>query len=65
MNISASDQNGVMVFVLEGRIDSVGASEMDGALQKAAGQGKYKMVLDMSDVTVYQQRRIYALWPIF
>ncbi|RPJ01288.1 MAG: anti-sigma factor antagonist [Chloroflexi bacterium] len=51
MHISASDQHGVTVFVLEGRVDSAGAGEMDGALQSAAAQGKNKMVLDMSGVT--------------
>jgi anti-sigma B factor antagonist len=51
MHITARDQKGVTVFVLEGRVDSTGASEMDSALQDAAAEGKHKMVLDMSSVT--------------
>jgi anti-sigma B factor antagonist len=51
MHISSNDQHGVTVFVLEGRVDSAGAGEMDGALQSAAAQGKNRMVLDMSAVT--------------
>ena len=50
MNIAERAKEGVTVFVLEGRIDTQGAVEMDKALQAAVAQGKHKMVLDMAEV---------------
>ena len=50
MNITERNENGVAVFVLNGRVDSIGAAEMDEVLQAAAGEGRTKMVLDMSKV---------------
>ena len=50
MNIFEHDENGVTVFELEGRIDTPGAVDMDLALQAAAAEGQYKMVLDMAKV---------------
>jgi anti-anti-sigma factor len=50
MNITERVENGVTVFVLQGRIDTQGAVEMDKALQGAVAQGKHKMVLDMAEV---------------
>jgi anti-anti-sigma factor len=50
MNITERAENDVTVFVLEGRIDTQGAIEMDAALQAAVAQGKHKMVLDMAEV---------------
>lgn len=51
MKISESEQNGVSVFTLEGRIDTEGSVDLDLALQSAVADGKHKMVLDMSQVT--------------
>ena len=51
MRITKRDHNGVAVFVLEGRVDSVGAGEMDAALQTAVGEGRHRNVLDMAGVT--------------
>ena len=50
MNITQRDQNGVIVFELDGRVDTQGALDMDLALQAAVSGGKYKMVLDMAQV---------------
>ena len=50
MNISERVENEVTVFVLEGRIDTKGAVEMDQTLQAAVSQGQHKMVLDMAGV---------------
>jgi anti-anti-sigma factor len=50
MNITEREENGVSIFTLEGRIDTQGAVDMDLALQAAVSAGKYKMVLNMSDV---------------
>lgn len=50
MNITEREQNGVSVFVLDGRVDSEGAVDLDLALQTAVTEGKHKMILDMSQV---------------
>jgi anti-anti-sigma factor len=50
MEIFERDENGVTVFVLEGRIDTAGAVDMDLALQAAVSEGKHRMVLDMAKV---------------
>jgi anti-anti-sigma factor len=50
MDIIERDESGVAVFVLDGRIDTAGAVDMDLALQSAAADGKHKMVLDMAQV---------------
>jgi len=51
MQITSRDENGNAIFVLVGRVDSVGAAELDQALRSAAAEGKRKMVLDMSGVS--------------
>lgn len=50
MNITEREEKGVSVFVLEGRIDTQGAVDLDLALQAAVSEGKHKMVLNMADV---------------
>ena len=50
MNINERDENGVAVFVLEGRVDTQGAVDLDLVLQTAIQSGKNKMVLDMSEL---------------
>ena len=50
MNITERDENGITIFVLEGRVDTQGAVDMDLALQTAAAEAKYKMILDMAEV---------------
>jgi anti-sigma B factor antagonist len=51
MNITERDENSVTVFVLEGRIDTQGAAELDEALQASVSEGKHRMVLDMAGVS--------------
>ncbi len=50
MNITEREQNGVTIFVLEGRVDSEGAVDLDLALQTAVSEGKTRLVLEMADV---------------
>ena len=50
MNITERVENGINVFVLDGRIDTQGAVDVDLALQAAMSAGKHKMVLDMAAV---------------
>jgi anti-sigma B factor antagonist len=50
MEIFERIQDDVTVFVLEGRIDTEGAVDMDLALQAAVSGGHHRMVLDLSQV---------------
>jgi anti-anti-sigma factor len=50
MNITERVEHGIIVFMLEGRIDTEGAVDMDLALQAAVSGGQHSMVLDMSQV---------------
>ncbi len=50
MDITLREENGVTIFVLEGRIDSEGAVDLDLALQTAMAERKYRLILDMAKV---------------
>ena len=50
MNITERDENGVAVYVLDGRADTQGSIDLDLALQAGTAEGKHKMVLDMADL---------------
>lgn len=50
MNITEREHNDVIIFTLDGRVDSEGAVDLDLALQTATSEGKYKLVLEMSEV---------------
>lgn len=50
MNIAEREENGVTIFILEGRVDSEGAVDLDLALQAATSDEKYKLILEMSQV---------------
>lgn len=64
MQISTHEHEGLVVFVLEGRIDSTGARELDDTLQKAIAEGHYKLVLDMADVTYINSAGLRTLADI-
>jgi anti-anti-sigma factor len=64
MRITERDHNGITVFVLEGRVDSVGAGEMDAILQAAFSEGKRKIVLDMAGVTYINSAGLRTLADI-
>lgn len=50
MDISESEKNGIHIFTLEGRMDTLGVPRVDQALHDAVAAGKHNLVLDMSDV---------------
>ena len=50
MKIPERVEDGITVFVPEGRIDTQAATELDQVLQVAVSGGKHKMVVDMSEV---------------
>lgn len=64
MQITSREKSGIAVFTLVGRIDSVGAGELDIALQNAANEGRYKMVLDMTGVTYINSAGLRTLADI-
>jgi len=50
MEISEREEKGITVFVIDGRIDSEGATRLDDTLRRAVNGGKFKMVMDMTAV---------------
>ena len=50
MKITEREQDGITIFYVEGRVDSEGAVDLDLALQTATEEGKYKLILDLSQV---------------
>ena len=64
MQISSHQQNGIRVFVLEGRIDSNGAGIMDEALQHAVAGGSHQIVLDLSGVSYINSAGLRTLADI-
>ena len=64
MNILEREENGVTVFVVDGRVDTQGAVVMDKTLQAAVAQGKYKLVMDMTDVTYISSAALRSLADI-
>ncbi len=64
MQITSREEGGVIVFELEGRVDSSGASQMDDALQNAIAGGHYKLVLDMSGTSYINSAGLRTLADI-
>lgn len=50
MKIIEREESGITVFMLEGRVDSDGAIDLDKTLQTCFETGKYKVALDMTQV---------------
>ncbi len=50
MNITERQQDDITIFMLEGRVDSEGAVDLDLALQTATAEDKYKLILEMGEV---------------
>jgi anti-sigma B factor antagonist len=65
MDITERVENGIIVFVLEGRIDTQGAVDLDLALQAAVSEGQYKMVLDMAEVRYICSAGLRTLADVF
>jgi anti-anti-sigma factor len=50
MKITERDEKSISIFRPQGRVDSQGSVFLDEALQAAITAGKYKIVLDMTEV---------------
>jgi anti-anti-sigma factor len=61
MNILVREEKGMTVFTLDGRVDTQGAVTMDLSLQSAVNQGKYQMVMDMTDVSYISSAALRSL----
>lgn len=61
MNILVREEKGVTLFTVDGRVDTQGAVTMDQSLQAAVNQGKYKMIMDMTDVTYISSAALRSL----
>jgi anti-anti-sigma factor len=51
MKIAQQTRDGITIFSLDGRIDTEGAEELEEALRAGVTEGRYKMVLDMTQVS--------------
>lgn len=61
MNITEESVGGVSVLRTEGRIDSGNASEFEGHLVRAIGDGGVKLVVDMAKLTYISSAGLRAL----
>ena len=50
MKSTLHEENGISTYQLEGRIDSIGAGELETLLKQAVAEGRAKIVLDLSQV---------------
>ncbi len=64
MKITTQEQNGATLLILEGRIDSAGARELDDTLQSTIADGNYKLVLDMAGVSYINSAGLRTLADI-
>jgi len=64
MNITEQERNGITIFTLDGRVDSEGAVDLDLALQSATSEGKYKLILEMSEVRYINSAGLRSLADI-
>ena len=64
MQITERHENGIVVFVIEGRIDSQGAVDLDEALQNAIDSGHYRLVCDMKNVAYINSAALRTLADI-
>jgi len=61
MKIAEQDHNGVIVLVLEGRIDTDGAVQLDRLLHGHLGAGRVRLALDMGDVQYINSSALRSL----
>lgn len=64
MKITERHEDGIIVFVIEGRVDSQGAIDLDNALQTAVDNGHYRLVCDMGNVAFINSAALRTLADI-
>ena len=61
MEITTKEFNHIEVITIKGRVDSVEAPRLAQALEEAANSGKYKIVIDMSQLEYMSSAGFRAL----
>lgn len=64
MKITEHEKDGITIYTLEGRIDSEGAVQLDDTLQAGVQAGKYRLVLDMTQVQYINSAALRTLADI-
>ena len=64
MQITERHENGIIVFALEGRIDTQGAIDLAEALEAAVDSGHYRLVCDMTNVAYINSAALRTLADI-
>lgn len=50
MEITQRDEGDVTILIVDGRVDSDGAAQLEQILQKMIADARYKLILDLSSV---------------
>jgi anti-sigma B factor antagonist len=61
MEITTNELNGIELIAISGRVDSVEAAKLISALETAHSRGRYKIVVDMSQVEYMSSAGFRAL----
>ncbi|NJL95854.1 MAG: STAS domain-containing protein [Anaerolineae bacterium] len=61
MEIRQTEEGDVLVFTVDGRIDSEGASHLERALVDAVMAGNHKMIIDMAQVSYVNSAALRVL----
>jgi anti-sigma B factor antagonist len=64
MKISQRFENGITILILEGRIDSEGAIQLDDALRAGIEAGETRIVLDLAEVQYMNSAALRTLADI-
>ena len=64
MNVVRAEENGIVIFTLDGRVDTEGAVDLDLALQTAVSEGEYRLILDMQEVSYLNSAGLRTLADI-
>ena len=64
VNITEQTKSGMTVYVVDGRIDSTGAVDLDLALQSATADGRYNIVIDLAKVSYINSAGLRTLADI-
>ncbi len=64
MIIHTREENGVVVYRLEGRLDNDGATQLDAALREGLRNGRYRVVVEMAQVPYINSAALRTLAEI-
>lgn len=61
LNITRQDEGDIVIMVLEGRVDSDGASVLENTLRQVVAQQSYRIILEMSRVSYMNSAGLRSL----